>query len=177
MRSPWRQSASQLRASAMHGDESIANFATTQTISFPPQMAIRDVFREYRNKAGSADVVMYIYVVDESGIARTGAYFATAPFLGTLAAISFLHEPITVQLLAAGFLMALGVWLHLNEDHTHEHEHRSIEHTHLHKHDEHHHHAHGPGEPTGEPHTHVHRHEPIRHNHPHVPDMHHTHRH
>ena len=33
--------------------------------SFPPQMTIRDVFREYRNKAGSADVVMYIYVVDE----------------------------------------------------------------------------------------------------------------
>ena len=51
------------------------------------------------------------------------------------------------------YLMALGVWLHLTEDHTHEHEHRSMEHTHLHTHDEHHHHAHGPGEPTGEPHT------------------------
>ena len=50
-----------------HHDDSIANFATTHTISFPPQMTIRDVFREYRNKAGSADVVMYIYVVDESG--------------------------------------------------------------------------------------------------------------
>lgn len=28
-------------------------------------MTIRDVVRAYRNKAGSADVVMYIYVVDE----------------------------------------------------------------------------------------------------------------
>ena len=50
-----------------HHDDSIANFATTHTISFPPQMAIRDVFREYRNKAGSADVVMCIYVIDKSG--------------------------------------------------------------------------------------------------------------
>ena len=50
-----------------HHDDSIVNFATTHMISFPPEMTIRDVFREYREKAGSADVVMYIYVVDEGG--------------------------------------------------------------------------------------------------------------
>ena len=61
------QDAGKIRHLLEHHDDSIVNFATTHTISFPPQMTIRDVFREYRNKAGSADVVMYIYVVDESG--------------------------------------------------------------------------------------------------------------
>jgi Mg/Co/Ni transporter MgtE len=61
------QDAGKIRHLLEHHDDSIANFATTHYISFSPQLTIRDVFREYRHKARSADVVMYIYVVDESG--------------------------------------------------------------------------------------------------------------
>lgn len=53
--------------------------------------------------------------------ARTGAYFSTAPFLGAITAIIILGEPLTLRLLAAGTLMAAGVWLHLTEKHDHEH--------------------------------------------------------
>lgn len=122
-------------------------------------------------------LALFILALRHLGTARTGAYFSTAPFLGTVAAIVFLHEPFTTQLLAAGLLMGLGVWLHLTENHEHEHEHQLDKHAHPHTHDEHHQHAHGPGDPPGEPHTHLHRHEPTRHKHPHVPDMHHGHRH
>ena len=37
----------------------------------------------------------------------------SAPFLGSVAAITFLGEPITVQLILAGLLMGADVWLHL----------------------------------------------------------------
>ena len=122
-------------------------------------------------------LVLFVLALRHLGTARTGAYFSTAPFLGTAAAIMVLHDPITIQLVAAGLLMTLGVFLHLTENHDHEHGHQPMEHAHPHTHDEHHQHAHGPDEPPGEPHTHLHRHNPIRHSHPHVPDMHHTHRH
>jgi drug/metabolite transporter (DMT)-like permease len=122
-------------------------------------------------------LALFVLALRHLGTARTGAYFSTAPFLGTLAAIVFLREPVTPQLIMAGLLMGLGVWLHLTEDHDHEHEHVPMEHSHPHVHDEHHRHAHSPVDPPGEPHTHWHRHERLHHKHPHVPDMHHTHRH
>lgn len=122
-------------------------------------------------------LALFVFALRHLGTARTGAYFSTAPFLGTLAAVVFLHEPVTLQLLAAGLLMGVGVWLHLTEYHEHEHEHEPMEHTHPHIHDAHHQHVHQPGDPAGEPHTHWHRHERVRHRHPHVPDMHHTHHH
>lgn len=122
-------------------------------------------------------LALFVFALRHLGTARTGAYFSTAPFLGALAALLILREPITVQLIAAGFLMALGVWLHLTEDHGHEHEHEPLEHSHPHVHDAHHQHAHAPGDPMGEPHTHWHRHPRLRHKHRHVPDMHHAHRH
>jgi drug/metabolite transporter (DMT)-like permease len=122
-------------------------------------------------------LALFVLALRHLGSARTAAYFSTAPFLGALAAVALLHEPVTVQLLAAGLLMGMGVWLHLTEHHSHEHEHESLEHSHPHVHDEHHQHAHAADDPSGEPHTHRHRHERQRHTHPHVPDMHHTHRH
>lgn len=122
-------------------------------------------------------LALFVLALRHLGTARTGAYFSTAPFLGTLAAIVFLREPITAQLIAAGVLMGVGVWLHLTEDHEHDHEHEPIDHAHAHAHDAHHQHQHSADDPLGEPHTHVHRHERLRHRHPHVPDMHHTHRH
>jgi drug/metabolite transporter (DMT)-like permease len=122
-------------------------------------------------------LVLFVYALRHLGTARTGAYFSTAPFLGAIAALALLQEPLTIQLLAAGILMAAGVWLHLTEHHEHEHVHEAIEHAHPHVHDEHHRHAHTPDDPPGEPHTHTHRHEPLKHRHPHVPDMHHQHKH
>ena len=122
-------------------------------------------------------LALFVLALRQLGAARTGAYFSTAPFLGAVAAILFLQEPITVQLVLAGLLMGTGVWLHLTEDHEHEHEHEPMEHSHPHVHDAHHQHEHLPGDPPGEPHTHPHRHPRMRHSHAHVPDMHHLHRH
>ena len=122
-------------------------------------------------------LALFVHALRRLGTARTGAYFSTAPFLGALAAILFLAEPITFQLAAAGTLMAIGVWLHITEDHEHEHVHEPMEHEHLHVHDDHHQHVHSADDPPGEPHTHLHRHERLKHKHPHAPDMHHTHRH
>ena len=122
-------------------------------------------------------LALFIRALRHLGSARTGAYFSTAPFLGALAAVVLLREPVTGQLIAAGVLMGTGVWLHVTEVHSHEHEHEMMEHSHPHVHDEHHQHSHAEDDPAGEPHTHRHRHERLRHTHPHVPDMHHTHRH
>jgi drug/metabolite transporter (DMT)-like permease len=122
-------------------------------------------------------LALFVLALRGLGTARTGAYFSTAPFIGAIAAVLFLHEPISVQLLVAGGLMAFGVWLHLTEVHEHEHEHELLEHAHSHVHDEHHRHEHGLADPPGEPHTHWHKHLRLRHRHPHLPDMHHTHRH
>jgi drug/metabolite transporter (DMT)-like permease len=122
-------------------------------------------------------LVLFVHALRHLGTARTGAYFSTAPFLGAVVALALLHEPLTVQLVAAGGLMGIGVWLHLTEHHEHEHRHEPMEHAHPHVHDDHHRHVHTPDDPPGEPHTHAHRHEPLRHRHPHVPDMHHVHKH
>jgi len=122
-------------------------------------------------------LVLFVFALRHLGTARTGAYFSTAPFLGAVVALAFLQEPVTSQLLLAGLLMGIGVWLHLTEHHEHDHLHERAEHTHPHVHDEHHQHDHLPGDPLGEPHTHAHRHERLTHKHPHVPDMHHQHKH
>lgn len=122
-------------------------------------------------------LVLYIRALRALGTARTGAYFSTAPFLGALASVVVLHEPLSVQLVVAGALMALGVWLHLTERHDHEHVHEAVIHSHAHVHDEHHRHEHLPTDPPEEPHVHAHRHARFSHRHAHVPDMHHTHRH
>ena len=122
-------------------------------------------------------LALFVLALRHLGTARTGAYFSTAPFLGALTAVLFLHEPLSIALAVAGLLMALGVWLHLTEQHEHEHVHESMEHAHPHLHDAHHQHTHEPSDPPGEPHTHAHRHRPLKHAHAHVPDMHHTHHH
>jgi drug/metabolite transporter (DMT)-like permease len=122
-------------------------------------------------------LALFIVALRHLGTARTGAYFSTAPFLGSVAAVIVLSEPVTAQLAIAGGLMAVGVWLHLTEHHEHEHLHQPMGHAHPHMHDEHHRHTHGATDPPGEPHTHFHEHGRMRHSHPHSPDMHHGHLH
>ncbi len=121
-------------------------------------------------------LVLFISALGAVGTARTGAYFAVAPFVGAIVAIAF-GEALTWSLVVAGLLMAVGVWLHLTERHEHEHTHEAIEHSHRHTHDEHHQHAHDEPVPPGTWHTHPHVHEPITHTHPHYPDAHHRHAH
>ena len=119
-------------------------------------------------------IAFFVLALRNLGTARTGAYFSTAPFLGAVVAVVVLHEPVTAQVIAAGVLMATGVWLHLTEVHEHEHEHAPLVHSHSHVHDAHHRHEHDPEDPLGEPHAHSHRHVRLRHKHAHAPDMHHA---
>jgi drug/metabolite transporter (DMT)-like permease len=122
-------------------------------------------------------LVLFVLGLRHLGAARTSAYFSTAPFIGAVLAIAMFGEPVTTRLIAAGGLMALGLYLHLAERHEHPHTHEAIEHEHRHHHDLHHQHAHEPDDPGGEPHTHRHRHLPTVHAHPHYPDLHHRHGH
>lgn len=122
-------------------------------------------------------LVLFVVALRHLGTARTGAYFSVAPFFGAALAISSLGEPLTVQLVLAGGLMAIGVWLHLTESHGHRHAHESLEHIHEHDHDAHHLHVHADGSPATVRHMHWHRHDPMVHSHDHYPDIHHQHPH
>jgi drug/metabolite transporter (DMT)-like permease len=122
-------------------------------------------------------LTLFVTALRGLGAARTGAYFATAPFIGALVAIPLNGEAPSVQLIVAGALIGFGVWLHLTERHEHGHVHEPLEHDHRHVHDEHHRHAHAPGDPPGEPHSHRHIHPAMRHAHAHTPDAHHRHAH
>jgi len=122
-------------------------------------------------------LVLFILGLRHLGAARTGAYFSTAPFIGAAIAIILFGDEITARLIAAGTLMAVGLYFHLAEAHDHEHAHAAVEHEHRHVHDAHHRHGHRPTDPPGEPHAHWHRHPPMRHKHPHYPDLHHGHDH
>ena len=122
-------------------------------------------------------LVLFVVALRHIGSARTGAYFAVAPFVGVAIAIVGFGESISVQFVIAGAAMALGVLLHLTERHDHEHVHEPMTHAHRHVHDGHHRHEHGPTDPPGEPHSHAHQHGRIWHRHPHYPDIHHMHDH
>ena len=127
-----------------------------------------------------ASLGLFVVALRHLGSARTGAYFSVAPFVGAVLALGLLGEPLTMRLIAAGVLMALGVWLHLTERHAHEHAHGALEHLHEHlhgAHDPHHDHVHPVPVPPGTRHTHQHRHAPVTHRHEHFPDAHHQHPH
>ena len=125
-------------------------------------------------------LVLFVIGLRKLGTARTGAYFSVAPFFGAALSIPLLGEAVTPPLLAAGALMAAGVWLHITERHEHWHLHDAMEHEHEHVHgtgDEHHDHVHEPPVPAGTRHSHLHRHAHLAHSHAHYPDAHHRHDH
>jgi len=122
-------------------------------------------------------LVLFIVALRHIGTARAGAYFSIAPFFGALLAIA-MGDPVTIPLIVAGVLMALGVWLHLTERHEHPHTHEPLAHEHWHTHpDEHHDHAHPEPVAAGTRHRHPHVHAEITHTHEHYPDSHHRHSH
>lgn len=121
-------------------------------------------------------LTLFVTALRHLGAARTGAYFSVAPFFGAVLAV-LMGDAVTLPLLMAAVLMALGVWLHLTERHAHLHTHETLVHEHEHVHDEHHQHAHDFPVAPGTSHSHPHRHEPLAHSHPHYPDAHHRHEH
>jgi drug/metabolite transporter (DMT)-like permease len=120
-------------------------------------------------------LVMFMLGLRHLGTASTGAYFSLAPFIGAILAAVLFKEAITLPFVAAGVLMAVGLWLHLAERHDHAHTHDLLDHYPAHSHDAHHQHDHEG--PVTEPHSHWHRHKPTRHKHPHYTDLHHRHGH
>ena len=126
--------------------------------------------------AYGVSLVLFIIAMRHVGTARAGAYYSVAPFFGAVLAL-VTGEQLTVALVIAALLMAVGVWLHLTERHEHEHTHEPITHDHWHVHDEHHQHDHDEPVTDGIRHKHVHTHEAITHSHEHYPDSHHRHTH
>jgi hypothetical protein len=87
-------------------------------------------------------LVFFVLALRHLDAARTGAYFAAAPFVGAAVSLAVLGEWPSVAFAAGAALMAVGVWLHVTERHEHEHRHEAMEHEHLYLHDEHHRHTH-----------------------------------
>lgn len=111
------------------------------------------------------------------GAAREAGFFATAPFIGAVAAVPILGERWSILDATATALMIVGVLLLLRARHAHEHVHEELEHDHLHLHDTHHNHHHGAEGMHQEPHAHLHQHATFTHDHPHVSELHHRHEH
>ena len=122
-------------------------------------------------------LVMFVLALRHLGTSRTGAYFSAAPFVGALLSLGLPGESPGLNFWVAMGLMAIGIWLHLTEQHGHDHRHEPALHTHPHTHDIHHRHEQDFATDEGETHTHTHRHSPLRHRHGHYPDIHHRHTH
>ncbi|MGO9005863.1 MAG: magnesium transporter MgtE N-terminal domain-containing protein [Beijerinckiaceae bacterium] len=60
--------AAKIRALIEKHEERIVDFATAHCISFPPTATVGEVMVKYRDVAKNADVVMYIYVLDATGV-------------------------------------------------------------------------------------------------------------
>jgi drug/metabolite transporter (DMT)-like permease len=118
-------------------------------------------------------IVLFILSLRDLGAARTGAYFAVAPFIGSVASIIIFREVPGTGFFIALVLLLAGVVLLVGERHIHQHLHERVMHTHRHRVDYHHVHPH-PGEDIDE-HIHEHVHEPVEHEHDHAPDIHHRH--
>lgn len=119
---------------------------------------------------------LYLLAQRRIGAGRTASIFAVAPFAGTAVAWFMGDRSAPLPTAIAATLFAIGVYLHLTEQHGHPHTHEPTEHAHAHRHDDgHHDHHHTP--PVDGEHTHVHQHAELTHVHPHAPDVHHQHRH
>src|SRR6266513_2493859 len=54
-------------------------------------------------------LVLFVLALRHLGTARTGAYFAIAPFFGGILAVLFFGDAVTLQLCISGVLMAIGL--------------------------------------------------------------------
>jgi len=119
---------------------------------------------------------LYILAQRQLGAARTSAYYAFAPFLGSALSFAIFSQGPGLSFFLALPAMLLGAYLAAFEKHSHMHRHEAAMHEHRHNHDDgHHNHVHVP--PAKGEHSHAHTHEETSHKHPHTPDMHHIHPH
>jgi hypothetical protein len=111
--------------------------------------------------------VLYIISLRHIGAARTGAAFATAPFLGVIFSFIIFREAPGMLFFASIPLMILGALLLLGELHTYRHRNDALHHDHLHH-----------GEVVHRPsHVHEHTHAITVHTNPHTHHNHHRHGH
>ncbi len=99
-------------------------------------------------------LTLFVVGLRTLGTARTGAYFSVAPLFGVVVSLALWPRMPSALFWAAALLMALGVWLHIREQHAHDVVWDGVQ-----------------------PHTHPHRHQPLTHAHLHYPDIHHRHKH
>jgi hypothetical protein len=86
-----------------------------------------------------ASIMLFIIAMCNLGVARTSAFFASAPFIGTVLSLLLFHEIPNILLIVACLIMISGVILLIKENHAHQHIHLKIEHEHSHRHDDGHH--------------------------------------
>ncbi len=111
------------------------------------------------------------------GTARTGAYFAAEPFIGSALSVLLLEGPLSARLAIAAHVMGFGVWRHLSDRYAHGRSPELLAHDHRHVHDAHHKCDHAPDAPGSEPHSHPHRRGALTRSHPRYPKLHHRHGH
>lgn len=121
-------------------------------------------------------IFFYIKAQRELGAARTSAYYAVAPFVGTALSFIVFKQSVTISFIVALLIMMAGAYLAAVEKHSHLHTHDTTEHEHRHNHDDgHHYHTHD--SPVDGEHNHFHTHDKTAHEHSHTPDIHHSHSH
>src|SRR5204863_7328186 len=106
-------------------------------------------------------LVLFIIALRHLGTARTGAYFATAPFIGTALAVLLYGQPVSVLFWSAALLMLVGVYLQATEQQVHMHTNEPLGHTHAHGHDAHHQHENRQGGVAAGRKPHSTKHEPL----------------
>lgn len=126
--------------------------------------------------AYGVSIFFYIRAQRDLGAARTGTYYAVAPFIGVALSFLIFGQQITPAFFIAFVIMAAGTYFAAVEKHKHIHKHKSDHHEHRHRHDDGHH-THEHDFPVRGEHNHCHSHGELSHNHSHMPDMHHTHSH
>lgn len=87
-------------------------------------------------------IVLFVLALRNLGASRTGAYFSTAPFIGSILSLILFPASFSINIFIAGLFMSFGVYLHLTEKHSHEHSHGDLVHTHEHYPDAEHQHTH-----------------------------------
>ncbi|MBK9252681.1 MAG: DMT family transporter [Proteobacteria bacterium] len=107
----------------------------------PPVDAIAGIFLVGLLGYG-ASLVLFVLALRGLGVARTGAYFSVAPFVGAALSIAMFGEATTPLFWIAAGMMAIGVWLHATEVHDHWHWHGDLHHRHPHYPDAEHRHRH-----------------------------------
>ncbi|MDR3259488.1 MAG: DMT family transporter [Fusobacteriaceae bacterium] len=121
-------------------------------------------------------IYLYIYAQRNLGAARTSAYYAIAPFIGSGLSFVIFKEIPTISYMVALAIMIVGVYFIAFEKHEHLHIHEKLKHEHRHNHnDGHHNHIHEI--PIVGEHNHLHVHNLLKHRHQHMPDIHHSHEH